>query len=255
MQTKVGMVVAKNCGRMGNFLFQTAAAIGYALDHGLEFTVPSITNDPKWNPIYLQHLANPKWDRQLPLAFTIREEQHFYKPMPFQDKWRMGNIVLSGYWQSEKYFANHRQFILNAFQLSHPGETIRGLVSVHVRRTDYISLSKKHPPVGKEWYEKAMYEFPGATFHFFSDDIPWCRENFGNRPDCIFSEGRSEQKDLKLMTGCEHHICSASTFAWWGAWLNQNPEKRVIFPKLWFQPDHKLANQTFDIVPPEWEKL
>jgi len=112
----------------------------------------------------------------------------------------------------------------------------------------------KHPPVTKEWYERAMEQFPGAEFLFFSDDIEWCKTTFGARSDCRFSEGLDEESDLEKMSGCEHHICSASTFSWWGAWLNQNVEKQVIMPAHWITSG--WANlDTSDIVPPEWERL
>ena len=96
--------------------------------------------------------------------------------------------------------------------------------------------------------------FPGARFVFFSDDIDWCKQEFGQREDCSFSEGHDEVHDLVHMSCCEHHVCSASTFSWWGMWLNRNPEKRVIFPKNWFQPGYGKTDVK-DIVPEWCEKL
>lgn len=254
------MVTFKNVGRMGNFLFQAATTMAYAWKHGLEFTVPSVTKDPKWNPLYLQHLVNPKWDPTRPI-YTIKEQKFSYSELPyggmrFSDK---HNIVLDGYWQSEKYFKEYRKRIIENMKLFddvNPWDVEvvgQNVVSVHVRRTDYLTLTKKHPPVTKEWYEKAMGLFPSHRFLFFSDDIDWCMKTFGHRDDCDFSGGKTETRDLVLMTRCTHHICSASTFSWWGAWLNENPNKRVIIPKQWFMPGR--PEDTRDIVPPEWEKL
>jgi len=56
------------------------------------------------------------------------------------------------------------------------------------------------------------------------------------------------------MSCCEHHICSASTFSWWGAWLSQNPNKKVIMPKLWFIPGWG-GHDVKDVVPPEWIRI
>lgn len=244
------MVKPLTYGRMGNFLFQAATAMGYAWRHGLEFTLPNTTKNARTNPIYLQHLVNPRWNERLP-SVTITETSHAYQELPFKESWRNQNIILDGYWQTEKYFKEFRDRIIKAF--AYPYEKWDGFVSVHVRRTDYLRLAHKHPPVPKKWIDAAMECFPGFHFMFFSDDIAWCRQNYGHRKDVTFSDGKDEVKDLVMMSWCVHNICSASTFSWWGAWLNQNPLKRIIIPRLWFQPGHGGLD-TSDIVPPEWEK-
>lgn len=247
----VGMVTHRPVGRLGNFLFQAACDLAYGWDHDMPVSIPSTTNDTKWNPIYLQHLVSSEFNPALPVV-RVREGKHFaHHELPFKDSWRRMNVVLDGYWQSEKYFLHHRQRILDAF--GYPWEMNCGLVSVHVRRTDYLTLTKKHPPVTAEWYAAQMRKFPGAHFRFFSDDIQWCCATFGERRDCSFSCGQTEENDLIEISFCEHHICSASTFAWWGAWLNRNPAKRIIIPRQWFMPGHGGLD-TKDIVPETWER-
>lgn len=234
---------------MGNFLFQAAAAMGYAWDHGMDFTLPSVTKDPQANPIYLQHLVNPKWDTRLP-AVWLREAGHGHQVLPYQNGWRSQNIILDGYWQTEKYFKHHRERLLET--MAYPWER-KGCVSVHVRRGDYLLLTEKHPPISVDWIERMMALFPKKQFLFFSDDIQWCIETFAHRTDCAFQTGGTEEKDLIDMSGCMHHICSASTFSWWAAWLNRSPDKRVIMPAQWFTPKHGGID-TKDIVPPDWER-
>jgi hypothetical protein len=250
------MVTFHNVGRMGNFLFQAATTLAYAWEHGLEFTVPSTTRDKDDHPLYLQHLVNPKWD-PLNSWVKLKEKAHTYSPITFDEYWRNKNIILDGYWQSEKYFKNYRRDVLRAF--SFIWNPLYGTVSVHVRRGDYLTVKRgamfKHPPVTKEWYERAMKKFPSYDFLFFSDDIEWCKTTFGWRSDCRFSESLDEVGDLEAMSGCEHHICSASTFSWWGAWLNQNWESRVIMPAHWITPGWNSSLDTSDIVPAEWERL
>ena len=108
------MVIPKTYGRLGNFLFQVASAIGYAKRHNLDFTVPTRTKDPKWNPVYLQHLANPDYNPAIPVV-RVTERGHAYQEIPFKQTWRARNIELDGYWQSERYFKEWRFSILDLF--------------------------------------------------------------------------------------------------------------------------------------------
>jgi hypothetical protein len=245
------MVGVRTYGRMGNFLFQAAACIGYALKHGLEFSLPSKTKDPFWNPLYLQHLASSNYNQSRE-DILINENGHEYKEIPFKEEWRDLQIVINGYYQSEKYFKEYRNEIIYLFNF--PYELKKDLVSIHVRRGDYLKLIEKHPPVTKEWYEKAMAMFPDKQFKFFSDEIKWCKDTFGHRSDCSFSTNSTEVDDLVEMSCCEHNINSSSTFSWWSAWLNQNPDKIIVTPKKWFQ-DGWMGMNTNDIIPETWIKL
>ena len=77
--------------------------------------------------------------------------------------------------------------------------------------------------------------FLAAVFFLFSNDMEWTKEHLAG-PDCVPVEGGSEEKgylDLYLMSRCRHNIIANSSFSWWGAWLNGNPEKQVIAPARW----------------------
>lgn len=243
------MVTFNNAGRMGNWLFEAATAMAYALEHDLDFTVPNETSNPKWNPIYCPHLINDSYNPGLE-KIHLYETRHNYEPIPYDPSWRDKNIIIEGYRQTAKYFDNYRSEILYLLGFKYKE---MDYVSVHVRRGDYVQLREKHPEVTVEWYEKAMSMFPGKTFKFFSDDITWCQEAFKHRSDCVYSGNMDEQSDLIEMSWGEHQICSPSTFSWWGAYLNRNKNKKVIFPQFWFTPNWDGLD-TSDIVKPEWIK-
>lgn len=123
------------------------------------------------------------------------------------------------------------------------------VVSIHVRRTDYLSLPHRHPFVGVKYLEKAVAMFAarsgGRKLRFFvcSDDIPWCRKFFARKVfreyAFAFSEGNDVMTDLFLMAKCRGgHICSNSSFSFWGAYLGSldSPPgaQLTVFPSMWF---------------------
>jgi glycosyl transferase family 11 len=248
------MVSFKPQGRLGNFLFTAAAMIVYATKHRIAFSVPTVTNNGFWNPVYLKHLVSPGWIQGQEDIVVSEQEIYRFDEIPFDESWRNKQIVLKGYFQNPLYFEDKRQLILDAFNL--PWYPRKDYVSIHVRRGDYLTLSEKHPSVPISWIHESMdhmeeLENRKLRFVFFSDEINWCKEQFGYRQDCSFVEGNDELTDLTLMSHCEHHINSASTFSWMGAWLNRSENKRVILPKQWLMPSH--SNQwTEEIVPKEW---
>ena len=111
-------------------------------------------------------------------------------------------------------------------------------VSAHVRIGDYLLPSCRTwggyilPPeyfIACTNYLKKIY--PDITIFVFSDDLDWCRENLKFDVPVQFVEGcEKDYEELYLMSLCKHNICSISTFSWWGAWLNQNPDKKVFAP-------------------------
>lgn len=245
------MVTFNPAGRFGNWYMEICTAIAYSLKHGLEFHAPdSRGRDSFWNPTYCHHLCNPNWDANLE-QIHLWEGKHEYEELPFSESWRDKNIVIEGYRQSEKYFKDYRSEIL--YLLDFPYNKKDGYVCVHVRRGDYLHLRDKHPEVKKEWYEEAMDNFNGYKFKFFSDDIDWCKSQFGGRTDCEFSCNGDIVSDFIEMQNCEHFVNSSSTFSWAAAWHSRSEGKKIITPKLWFVEGYSLS--TKDIIPETWIKL
>jgi hypothetical protein len=234
-------VYSKLYGRTGNQLFQKAAAIGYAMKHGLQYDTTPRTRFSKY-------------------AIRLAEVGHQYQELSFDENWRgFNDIVLDGYFQSAKYFDHCREEVLKAFGFT--WELKPGWCSIHVRRGDYLKYPDKHPVVTMDYLTQAiemMSDQRGIEkFMVFSDDLPWCMENFRGLPyDFLFSLARTDIEDLIEGSCCEHNIISNSTFSWWQAWLNRNPDKTVISPSKdnWFGAGN--ANLcTDDIIPESWIQI
>ena len=196
-----------------------------------------------------------------------------------------GDRYLEGYWQSEKYFAPIADSLRREFEfISDPGPQNRQileeaekacsaktprrheLVSVHVRRGDSLKLQETQ--VCTEAYYRnafglARQRFVRPHFLVFSDDLSWCRANLGlGKDDATFvdwNRGADSWRDMWLMSRCGGHIIANSSFSWWGAWLDPNPDKLVIVPDRWSLARHgpfSYYRYDFsDIVPESWVRV
>ena len=179
------------------------------------------------------------------------------------------NTDLYGYFQDERYFREIREEILRCFKFREehaqraneyweekiaPFLDGRSPVSLHVRRGDYTLYPGHHPTCSREYYEKAMKDFPEDEFKIlvFSDDVEWCKGEFvGDK--FFFVETGSPYSDLKIMVDCDHHIIANSSYSWWGAWMNPKEGKRVIAPSRWF--GDLLQKDASEIYCPGWRVI
>ncbi len=130
------------------------------------------------------------------------------------------------YLQDPEYFDKYTEEIKTLF-----GTDIKpvDMVSIHVRRGDYVKNAFYVDLTKTDYYEKSMDLFPDAEFLVFSDDVDFCRWFFKGK-QFTFCEEKDEIKALNLMAGCKDNIIANSTFSLWAGILNPNPNKRVIAP-------------------------
>lgn len=249
-----------NAGRMGNYLFQTATAVGLALKNGVEFSVPNRTHDNYHCPVYLQHLVNPKWVQGR--ADVIITEQHFhYAPIEYKKEWDGLQVVLQGYWQSFLHFHEYRDKIIELF--NYPWHCIEDTCSVHARFTDYLEIPGKHIIVDEPYLRSAIEvvrkERGINKFKVYSDNLDHFRKHFGHIYNFEYSTNKGIEEDLIEMSCCHSNIGSSSTFAWWGSYLNRNPDKIVITMQRWFQDgwidEYGRVVETHTIIPEGWIKI
>lgn len=176
-----------------------------------------------------------------------------------------------GFYQSEKYFKEIEAVIRKEFKLKDPlGITsqeytdkilgTKNSVSIHIRRGDYAldtKTNKHHGVCSLDYYQNAIKHInekvESPTFFIFSDDIEWVKENLKiNDAIYVSNPEIKDYEELILMSTCKHNVIANSSFSWWGAWLNQNPDKIVIAPKQWTA--NKTADE-LDILPKTWIQI
>ncbi|MDQ1148971.1 alpha-1,2-fucosyltransferase [Sphingobacterium zeae] len=266
------MKIVKFLGGLGNQLFQYAFFLAlqqkfkqvkadltdfedYDLHNGFELEAIFNINLPQLSTfetnIYTRN--NNKWLwRKLKRLFNtkhifLEETAPFsFSKQIFEDK---KSRYYWGYWQHIDYINQVASLLRQnlTFPPFNDTENIRiqhliqqkNAVSLHVRRGDYLQEPLFKDICTEEYYEKSIQYMletqESPLFIVFSNDIGWCKSTFKNL-NMIFVEqnvGSNSFRDLQLMSLCKHHIIANSSFSWWGAWLNDDPDKVVVSPKKW----------------------
>lgn len=271
------MIIVQVCGGLGNQLFQYAYARAlekrgnivrlasvfytkyrtartYSLDN---FKI-------QLKRAYLaERLLSPIADNDL--AFKIRN-QYIREELSTQYMPELldirGNCYIIGVFQDERYFKNLESELRNEIYPKRKiiiSKRLREIldqdntVSVHVRRGDYKQLNNI---LDREYYSQAVKyvktRITDPCFLVFSDDMEWVKKHLSLDGNVIFvNEDRklADFEELMVMSRCRHHIIANSTFSWWGAWLNQDPDKMVIGPEHWSR------NSRINIMPENWVRV
>lgn len=168
------------------------------------------------------------------------------------------NLYFNGYWQNQKYFEKNKEEILKSFLPSLSIENgLRSIIpknnnsiSLHVRRTDYLTSNGFHHTQSFQYYKDAVERIGDYDkIYVFSDDLSWCKNNLDFK-NMVFVEGNDEVIDLWLMSYCKNNIIANSSFSWWSVWLNKNHDKKIIVPKKWFGDWVKI--DTSEIILDKW---
>lgn len=257
-------ITCKYAGELGNQMFQIAATVGYALDHNCEPIFPLFSEAASGNVNfkYVFHRLNfltP--NHNIPFEDYAPMSGHYlYHDIPFESG---KSIRILGHYQNEKYFVRHSKYIKQLFS---PREEVLNYirkkygkleelfknttVAVHVRtfivsggKPEIWGFTGRAPDSGDsfagatwDYFIQALDFFPDDyTFLVFSDYPEWTKKHFPRGSKKVkFIEGNPPYIDLYFMSLCHHQIVSPdSTFSWWAAWLNNNPQKTVIVPHYW----------------------
>jgi len=270
-------VIVRFRGQLGNQLFQAATGLALSLDRGCQVAFPDFVRfkDPNWkaneeivtNYHYFLSKVPNQTDDYRQLHIYNEPNNPGYYPIPFQN-----HMEIVGYFISEKYFAKHKKLIRQIFVPSQ--EIVNDLyirhadiiqdpktVAIHVRTgyPDYKGTGFNptfynafmRPDMA--FFKQAMDKFDD-TYHFviFSDHIGWCKKEFSKvNKKITYIEGQDHIHDFFLITLCKHVIIANSTFGWWAAYLNTNPQKRVICRLPFFGNKGEKP----DVLCNTWEKI
>jgi hypothetical protein len=300
------MIIVRLKGGLGNQMFQYAFGRRLALDNDVPLkldTVSGFENDFYKRSYGLGHfrivenIASREevmrfrriessglrgWLYRLINLFRRRSQRHSvlreHRVSRFDLRVLKGstNVLIDGYWQSEKYFQPINDLIRKEFQVKSPLEDLNLVLANEIRKSNSVCLHlrrysasgnevncsavKKHGVLSPEYYYRGLRYLTNrqSKLHcfVFSDSPDWTEENLRLSCPSTFvthnHEKGKDYEDLRLMSLCKHHIIANSTFSWWGAWLCTYPEKIVIAPKRWFK---EPGRDTRDLIPDSWYRI
>lgn len=176
-------------------------------------------------------------------SFIRQDDYTEYYPEVFELS-PLRSYFLRGTWENELYFQDIKQEVVSSFVFQNIDAQNEKLaremsetqsVAIHLRRGSYVTDGMNL--VGADFYVKAIEimkgKIPDAKFYIFSDDYNAARRIFDGLAEYQLidhNKGTDSYLDMMLMSKCKHNIIANSTFSFWGAYLNQNPDKIVIGP-------------------------
>jgi hypothetical protein len=234
-------------GRFGNSLWQIASM------HGIAKRLETTCVFPQWKYQRYFKYQLPRLHKRLNLIY----EPQFH----YSEDWIEDNKDYHGWLQSDKYFTSKedvkklfefQETFSSIVRAKHAVKLEKPTIAISIRRGDFVG-NGNYELLPIKYYIGALLKFDYENYNllFFSDDISYCRTHFECLPNAFFIDSDPIEQ-LCLMTMCENHIISNSTFSWWGAYLSES--KRVIRPLYNFSVSYKeKGNNDKDYYCDEWE--
>jgi len=279
-------------GGLGNQLFQIFTVISYAIKykHMFKFTNAEelggegCTKRKTYWKTFLFKLSGFLIDQYPSFDIVYREPDFTFKELPYEHLQYNNsvNIMLSGYFQSYKYFQENYDIICRMLNVAekrldileevvdkyHSMEFLEKSVSMHFRLGDYKKSPDYHPIMSADYYKNSLQHIvnqidyiPNILYFCEDDDVESVSETIqllkSEFPTIEFERPANTLDDwqqMLLMSCCNHNIIANSSFSWWGAYFNVNPAKIVCYPSVWFGP--KMSDvDVSDLFPDEWMRI
>ena len=276
-------------GGLGNQIFQIFATISYSIESGNKFKFLNLKQLGGGQIT----IRNTYWDTFLsrlkfcliptiPHVSVIREKEFTYNEISIFDL--KTDVLLHGYFQSYKYFEKHYQVLCRLIGIETMKQTLleklelkqkdlNKSISIHFRLGDYKKLPEHHPIMQYSYYHNSLKYLKenivnindiseNFNVYYFCEDediedvtliITKLTEDFPNYTFLRAFNTLYDWEQLLLMSMCKYNIIANSSFSWWGAYFNSNPDKIVCYPSIWF--GESSNNNTKDLFPLEWIKI
>lgn len=250
-------------GGLGNQMFQIAHTISQGLVYNVESKFKPVSFTPNQAHQPTKYLTN--------IYRNVKFENDFFPKNKITNTWGFKNLSINpnisteffGYYQGSKHFYGHDEKIKKIFKPSeeflskiffeYPQLKTKNNVSIHIRRGDYLNISNVLPTIDISYIIECLNLISDYDNIFIlSDDKKWVEENI-NYDKIIIPKNLEDFEELWLISLCKYNIMSNSTFSWWGSFLNENENKVVFVPNLWFGPDGESNYQ--DLYEKSWKKI
>lgn len=282
------MITCKIMGGLGNQLFQIFTTISYAIDNNCSFF---LKNDEVLHENENTTTRYTYWNSFLKTLFPYLINNDGFNQLYKEPSFRYSKInkavnhneilLLYGYFQSPMYFQHNVSKIITFLNIKELKETIYNLVisqnitpeflskavSLHFRMGDYKKNQAYHPLATMDYYKNSInyicdkLDFTPNILYFCEDEdivdvdimIGVLKNDF---PNIKFQRACNTLVDwhqLLLMSLCKHNIIANSSFSWWGAYFNDNQEKIVCYPSVWF--GEIVEHNVVDLFPSRWVKI
>jgi hypothetical protein len=251
-------------GGLGNQMFQISKALSEGFENNIDVVfrpysyIPMHGNQPtKYKDNIFRNLVFKNINENLE---RISEPSWSYNKI---DVMYYKSVEYYGYYQSSKNFNKHTEKIKSIFKPTdeflekikklYPQVFEENSTSLHVRRGDYLSISEILPVIDISYIDKSLELIGDATTIFiFSNDKEWVKDNLKYKNSIVVTE-LEDYEELWMMSLCQNNIMSNSSFSWWGSYLNNNENKKVFAPSIWFGP--KGEKDYKDIYEEEWHVI
>jgi len=118
-------------------------------------------------------------------------------------------------------------------------------IALHIRRGDYQKTNFYVDLTTNGYYDRALAMFPNQKFLLFcadrqpiSNDISdkkWCNDWLMSKSvNFEVWDGKDEIDDFNAMAACKGMIIANSSFSTWAAFVNPNPDKKIVAPKEYY---------------------
>jgi len=281
-------VIVELTGGLANQLFQWSAGYLLAKDHGVDlildgrvpgrpwergiqvdklisgasFRRPSTATATSWNvisrfgrlPVAAAKRASALIPRQGAVVTSLADAQRYLASGR--------SVRMRGLFQHADVLFDRRSEIvevvmpeLRKMELPLMERVSGPYAAIHVRRGDYVSVSKYSDWFGacsSQYYIQSIAKLrPDLPVLATSDDPSWVRSELYNATSGRLSvvEGTSMFTDLRLLVDSSELVLSNSTFSWWAAFLGEH--QLVVCPDPWFNDRSRDRN----LQHPSWVRV